>query len=80
MDPEFLFAVIVRMSTNSSMMIKLPFSIETVDPSKPQDQMDMGAWILGRHGGSWIPVVYGRGTESQMEEAQAEFAEEWSKR
>ena len=72
MEKKSVWAVLFRMSTESSVMIKTPFDVKTFKNS-PDDQLDAGAWCLGRMGGSWIPLLFITGTENQVEEVKKEL-------
>ena len=53
-------------------MIRTPFNAKEFDGNKEDDQLDAGAWCLGRMGGSWIPVVFICGTQSEAEKVRDE--------
>ena len=75
MEKERVWAILFRMSTDSSIMIKTPFTAKDFDGSREDDQLDAGAWCLGRMGGSWIPAMFVCGTQTQAEEAKEELLE-----
>ena len=66
MEKARVWAILFRMSTDSSIMIRTPFDVKTFKNS-PDDQLDAGAWCLGRMGGSWIPAMFICGTQSEAE-------------
>ena len=74
MEKERVWAVLFRMSTESSVMIRTPFDAKTFKNS-PDDQLDAGAWCLGRMGGSWIPAMFICGTQSEAEGIKEELLE-----
>ena len=74
MEKISVWAVLFRMSTESSIMIRTPFDAKTFKNS-PDDQLDAGAWWFGRMGGSWIPLVFITGTQTQAEEVKEELLE-----
>ena len=57
MEKISVWAVLFRMSTDSSIMIRTPFNAKEFKGSDEQDQLDAGAWCLGRMGGSWLPLM-----------------------
>ncbi len=75
MEKISVWAILFRMSTDSSIMIKTPFTAKDFDGNKEDDQLDAGAWCLGRMGGSWIPLMFITGTQSQAEEVKEELLE-----
>jgi len=74
MEKKSVWAVLFRMSTESSLMIKTPFDAKTFTNST-DDQLDAGEWCLGRMGGSWIPAMFICGTQSEAEEIREELLE-----
>jgi len=78
MEKISVWAVLFRMSTESSVMIRTPFDAKTFKNS-PDDQLDAGAWCLGRMGGSWIPAVFICGTQSEAEGIKEELLERMNK-
>ena len=74
MEKKSVWAVLFRMSTESSVMIKTPFDVKTFKNS-PDDQLDAGAWCLGRMGGSWMPLMFICGTQSEAEKVKEELME-----
>tara|TARA_R100000805_G_scaffold10153_1_gene11763 strand:+ start:383 stop:628 length:246 start_codon:yes stop_codon:yes gene_type:complete len=74
MEKARVWAILFRMSTDSSIMIKTPFDPKTFKNS-PDDQLDAGAWCLGRMGGSWIPAMFICGTQSEAEKVKEELLE-----
>ena len=74
MEKARVWAVLFRMSTESSIMIKTPFDAKTFTNST-DDQLDAGEWCLGRMGGSWIPAMFICGTQSEAEEIREELLE-----
>ncbi len=78
MKEQQMWACLVRPSSRSSILVKLPFLHNEVDPLCPDDQIKMGQWCLDSFGGSWIPTLYARGIESEMRKAQEDFADMWS--
>ena len=74
MEKISVWAVLFRMSTESSVMIRTPFDPKTFTNS-PDDQLDAGAWCLGRMGGSWIPAMFICGTQSEAEGVREELME-----
>ena len=75
MEKERVWAILFRMSTDSSIMIKTPFIAKDFDGNKEDDQLDAGAWCLGRMGGAWLPLMFICGTQSQAEEVKEELLE-----
>ena len=57
MEKERVWAILFRMSTDSSIMIRTPFIAKEFDGNNEQDQLDAGAWCLGRMGGAWLPLM-----------------------
>ena len=74
MEKISVWAVLFRMSTESSLMIKTPFDAKTFTNST-DDQLDAGEWCLGRMGGSWIPAMFICGTQSEAEATKEELLE-----
>ncbi len=56
-------------------MIKTPFDAKTFNGNDQDDQLDAGAWCLGRMGGSWIPAMFICGTQSEAEGIKEELLE-----
>ena len=79
MEKISVWAVLFRMSTDSSIMIRTPFNAKEFDGNKEDDQLDAGAWCLGRMGGSWIPAVFICGTQSEAEGIKEELLERMNK-
>ncbi len=75
MEKISVWAVLFRMSTDSSIMIRTPFNAKEFDGNKEDDQLDAGAWCLGRMGGSWVPVMFICGTQSEAEATKEELLE-----
>ena len=75
MEKISVWAILFRISTDSSIMIKTPFKAKEFDGNKEDDQLDAGAWCLGRMGGSWVPAMYLCGTQSEAEGIRDEFLE-----
>ena len=67
MEKKSVWAVLFRMSTESSVMIKTPFDVKTFENS-PDDR-------FGRMGGSWIPAMFICGTQNEAEEIREELLE-----
>ena len=74
MEKISVWAVLFRMSTESSVMIRTPFDAKTFKNS-PDDQLDAGAWCLGRMGGAWIPALFAVATPTDAEKIRDEFLE-----
>ena len=74
MEKKSVWAVLLRMSTESSVMIRTPFDAKTFT-NNPDDQLDAGAWCFGRMGGSWIPAMFICGTQSEAEATKEELLE-----
>jgi len=72
MEKKSVWAVLFRMSTESSIMIRTPFDANTFT-NNPDDQLDAGAWCLGRMGGSWIPAMFICGTQNEAEKIKEEL-------
>ena len=75
MEKRSVWAILFRLSTDSSIMIRTPFNAKEFDGSKEDDQLDAGAWCLGRMGGSWIPALFICGTQSEAEKVKEELLE-----
>jgi len=75
MEKISVWAILFRVSTDSSIMIRTPFNAKEFDGNKEDDQLDAGAWCLGRMGGSWIPAVFICGTQSEAEGIKEELLE-----
>ena len=75
MEKLCVWAVLFRISTDSSIMIRTPFNAKEFDGNKEDDQLDAGAWCLGRMGGSWIPALFICGTQSEAEKVKEELLE-----
>ena len=75
MERGSVWAILFRISTDSSIMIRTPFNAKEFDGSKEDDQLDAGAWCLGRMGGSWIPALFICGTQSEAEKVKEELLE-----
>ena len=78
MEKERVWAILFRMSTESSVMIRTPFDAKTFKNS-PDDQLDAGAWCFGQMGGSWIPAMFICGTHRQAEKIKEELLERMHK-
>ena len=72
MEKARVWAILFRMSTDSSIMIRTPFIAKEFDGWKEDDQLDAGAWCLGRMGGAWIPLWFICGTQSEAEKVKEE--------
>ncbi len=75
MEKRSVWAILFRMSTDSSIMIRTPFNAKEFDGNKEDDQLDAGAWCLGRMGGSWIPALFICGTQSEADKVKEELLE-----
>ena len=75
MEKARVWAILFRMSTESSIMIRTPFDAKTFNGNDEDDQLDVGAWCLGRMGGSWIPAMFICGTQSEAEKVKEELLE-----
>jgi len=75
MEKRSVWAILFRISTDSSIMIRTPFNAKEFDGSKEDDQLDAGAWCLGRMGGSWIPALFICGTQSEADKVKEELLE-----
>ena len=75
MEKARVWAILFRMSTESSIMIKTPFDAKTFNGNDQDDQLDAGAWCLGRMGGAWIPAMFICGTQSEAEGIKEELLE-----
>ena len=73
MEKKSVWAVLFRMSTDSSITIRTPFNANEFDGNKEDDQLDAGAYCLGRMGGSWIPLLFITGTENQVKKVKKEL-------
>ena len=56
-------------------MIRTPFNAKEFNGNDEQDQLDAGAWCLGRMGGSWVPAVFICGTQNEAEKFKEELLE-----
>lgn len=72
MEDYGIWAVLVRMSTNSSMIIKTPFKASEFTGSQA-DQLDAGAWCLDQMGGSWVPALFVLGSFREAEKMSEEL-------
>ena len=79
MEKISVWAILFRMSTDSSIMIRTPFNAKEFDGNKEDDQLDAGAWCLGRMGGSWVPAVFICGTQNEAEKFKEELLEKMNK-
>ncbi len=75
MEKLCVWAILFRISTDSSIMIRTPFNAKEFDGNKEDDQLDAGAWCLGRMGGSWLPLMFICGTQSEAEKVKEELLE-----
>ena len=75
MEKISVWAILFRMSTDSSIMIRTPFNAKEFDGNKEDDQLDAGAWCLGRMGGAWIPVLFAVATPTNAEKIKNKFLE-----
>tara|TARA_Y100000589_G_scaffold299914_1_gene309681 strand:- start:234 stop:482 length:249 start_codon:yes stop_codon:yes gene_type:complete len=75
MEKARVWAILFRMSTESSIMLKTPFEAKEFDGTSEQDQIDAGAWCLGRMGGAWLPLMFICGTQSEAEKVKEELLE-----
>ena len=75
MEKLSVWAILFRMSTDSSIMIRTPFNAKEFDGNKEADQLDAGAWCLGRMGGSWLPVMFICGTQNEANKVKEELME-----
>jgi len=75
MEKKHVWAILFRISTESSIMIKTPFDAKTFNGNDEDDQLDIGAWCLGRMGGAWIPALFAVATPTNAEKIRDEFLE-----
>jgi len=75
MEKISVWAILFRISTDSSIMIRTPFNAKEFNGNDEQDQLDAGAWCLGRMGGSWVPAVFICGTQNEAEKFKEELLE-----
>ena len=75
MEKRSVWALLFRMSTESSIMIRTPFDAKTFNGNDEDDQLDSGAWCLGRMGGAWIPVLFAVATPTNAEKIKNKFLE-----
>ena len=75
MEKARVWALLFRMSTESSIMIRTPFDAKTFNGNDEDDQLDAGAWCLGRMGGAWIPVLFAVATPTNAEKIKNKFLE-----
>jgi len=75
MEKECIWASLFRMSTESTILIKTPFRASEFTGSE-DDQLDAGAWCLGRMGGAWIPAMFIKGVESTAREVHQSLLDE----
>ena len=75
MEKRSVWALLFRMSTESSIMIRTPFDAKTFNGNDEDDQLDAGAWCLGRMGGAWIPALFAVATPTNAEKIRDEFLE-----
>ena len=75
MEKLSVWAILFRMSTDSSIMIRTPFNAKEFNGNDQQDQLDAGAWCLGRMGGSWLPVMFICGTQNEADKVKEELIE-----
>ena len=75
MEKRSVWAILFRMSTESSIMIRTPFDAKTFNGNDEDDQLDAGAWCLGRMGGAWIPVLFAVATPTNAEKIKNKFLE-----
>ena len=75
MEKRSVWALLFRMSTESSIMIRTPFDAKTFNGNDEDDQLDAGAWCLGRMGGAWIPVLFAVATPTNAEKIKNKFLE-----
>jgi hypothetical protein len=75
MEKLSVWAILFRTSTDSSIMIRTPFNAKEFDGNKEDDQLDAGAWCLGRMGGSWLPVMFICGTQNEADKVKEELME-----
>ena len=75
MEKKRVWAILFRMSTDSSIMIRTPFNAKEFNGNDEQDQLDAGAWCLGRMGGSWLPLMFISGQQAEAEKVKEELME-----
>ena len=75
MEKARVWAILFRMSTDSSIMIKTPFDAKTFNGDNIDDQLDAGAYCLGRMGGAWIPALFAVATPTDAEKIRDGFLE-----
>jgi hypothetical protein len=75
MEAYKVWAVLFRMSTESSLLLATPFDHKEIDPQNQDDHLKLGEWCLSEMGGSWIPAFYIKGIEKEALEVQKDFLE-----
>jgi hypothetical protein len=75
MEKARVWAILFRISTESSIMIKTPFDAKTFNGDNIDDQLDAGAYCLGRMGGAWIPALFAVATPADAEKIRDKFLE-----
>mgnify|MGYP000249378455 FL=1 len=75
MEKISVWVMLYRMSTDSSIMIRTPFNAKEFNGNDEQDQLDAGAWCLGRMGGSWLPLMFISGRQAEAEKVKEELME-----
>ena len=75
MEKERVWAILFRMSTDSSIMLKTPFEPKDFKVDNADHQLQAGEWCLKQMGGSWIPAMFICGTQSEAEGIKEELLE-----
>ena len=75
MEKISVWAILFRMSTDSSIMIRTPFNAKEFNGNDEQDQLYAGAWCLGRMGGSWLRLMFISGQQAEAEKVKEELME-----
>ena len=75
MEKQRVWAILFRMSTESSIMLKTPFEAEEFKEDNADHQLQAGEWCLRQMGGAWLPVMFICGRQHEAEEIKQELLE-----
>ena len=73
MEKARVWAILFRMSTESSIMLKTPFEAKEFKEDNADHQLQAGEWCLRQMGGAWLPVMFICGRQDEAEEIKQEL-------
>ena len=73
MEKERVWAVLFRVRTESSVMLKTPFEPKDFKVDNADHQLQAGEWYLKQMGVAWIPAFFICGRQHEAEEIKQEL-------